>query len=83
MKTHTQIAKRIGKDAGYVGVYLRLLELPDAIQTHIAAGYVPLDAERNLRKAAEVSPALADCACRLVAAEVIEGAIWSSASARW
>lgn len=73
LRTNKQIAERIGKSAAYVGEHLRLLKLPQSVQAHIAAGYVPVEAERNLRKAAKVSPALADCASQLVKEKVIEG----------
>jgi ParB/RepB/Spo0J family partition protein len=73
LATHKQLAERVGKSSAYVSERLRLLALPEAAQLQIAAGKVPVAAERELRKAAEVSPAIAECACKLVARGEIEG----------
>jgi len=71
--TRKQLAERVGKSSAYVSERLRLLDLPDAAQAQIAAGAVPVAAERELRRAAKVSPAIAECACKLVASGEIEG----------
>jgi hypothetical protein len=47
----------------WVSERLRLLNLPEGVQRHIAAGDVPVQAERLLRKVAEVSPGVAECVC--------------------
>jgi ParB/RepB/Spo0J family partition protein len=73
LATHKQLAERVGKSSGYVSERLRLLALPEAAQLQIAAGKVPVAAERELRRAAEVSPAVAECASKLVARGEIEG----------
>jgi ParB/RepB/Spo0J family partition protein len=72
-KTNKEIAKATGFNEAHVAAAMRLLKLPDAIQAHIAAGYVPLDAEPNLRKLCKQSVPLAECVCELVRAEVVEG----------
>ncbi|HEX4732505.1 MAG TPA: ParB/RepB/Spo0J family partition protein [Solirubrobacterales bacterium] len=72
-KTNKEIAKATGFGEGHVAGAMRLLKLPDSVQAHIAAGYVPLDAEPNLRKASKYSVRLADSACQLVRDEVVEG----------
>jgi len=75
LRTHKAIAKRIGKEknVGWVSERLRLLELPEAVQLHIASGAVPVAAERELRAVAKVAPRIAECACQLVADEKIKG----------
>ena len=71
--THRKIAKRIGKSSAYVSERLRLLKLPEAVQAQIAAGKVPVAAERDLRRVAAVSPEVAMAICQIVAAGEIEG----------
>jgi ParB/RepB/Spo0J family partition protein len=73
LSTQKQIAERVGKSAAFVSERLRLLKLPDAVQQHIAAGDVPVGAERDLRKVAKVSPRVAECVCQLVTEGKIEG----------
>jgi ParB/RepB/Spo0J family partition protein len=75
LTTHKQIAERIGrkKSVGWVSEHLRLLRLPEGVQRHIAAGDVPVAAEKVLRKAATVSPRIAECACELTARGTIDG----------
>lgn len=73
LATHKKIAARIGKSPGFVSEHLRLLRLPEGVQAHIAAGHVPVAAERALRKLAKVSPRVAECACELVERGVVEG----------
>ncbi len=73
LTTHKKLADRVGKSSAYVSERLRLLALPEKVQARIADGSVPVGAERNLRQAAEVCPAVAECACQLVARGEIEG----------
>ncbi|HXS33142.1 MAG TPA: ParB/RepB/Spo0J family partition protein [Solirubrobacterales bacterium] len=73
LTTHKKIAARIDKSAGFVSEHLRLLKLPEGVQRHIAAGHVPVAAERTLRNVAKVSPRVAECACELVEKGEIEG----------
>lgn len=71
--THKKLAARVGRSSAYVSERLRLLALPEAVQVQIAAGKVPVAAERELRKVAKVCPAVAECAAKLVARGEIEG----------
>lgn len=66
LSTHKQIAEKVEMSVAWVSQHLRLLALPEGVQVHIAAGQVPVDAERELRKVAKVSPRIAECACELV-----------------
>jgi ParB/RepB/Spo0J family partition protein len=61
--TNQEIAEQVQMSVPWVSERLRLLNLPEGVQRHIAAGDVPVDAERLLRKVAEVSPAVAECVC--------------------
>jgi ParB/RepB/Spo0J family partition protein len=81
LRTHKEVADQLGKarkngkkgtSAAYVGEHLRLLKLPEAVQAYIAAGTVPVAAERNLRAVAKISVAVAQCACQLVERGEIE-----------
>ncbi len=66
LTTHQQIADRIGKkNASWVSQHLRLLKLPEAVQTHIAKGTIPVQGERPLRDIAKVAPRIAECICEL------------------
>jgi ParB/RepB/Spo0J family partition protein len=65
LTTHKQIAKEVSKSPAWVSQHMRLLELPDGVQRHIAEGSVPVEAERCLRKVAAVSPRVAECVCEL------------------
>ena len=73
LKNRKAIAKRVGKSENWVSERLRLLELPEGVQLHIAAGDVPIAAERELRAAAKIAPRVAQCACELVATGKIDG----------
>ena len=73
LATHKQIAARVGKSPAHVSERLRLLALPEGCHGQIAAGTVPVAAERELRKAAAVSPAVAAGACKLVERGVLDG----------
>ncbi|MGE4122081.1 MAG: ParB/RepB/Spo0J family partition protein [Solirubrobacterales bacterium] len=63
--TNKALAKRVGKSAGYVGDRKRVLKLPEGCLPFFASGAVTMEAERNLRRIAEVSPRIAVCACEL------------------
>jgi ParB family transcriptional regulator, chromosome partitioning protein len=65
LTTHKQIAEEVSKSPAWVSQHMRLLELPEAVQRHIAEGSVPVEAERCLRKVAAVSPRVAECVCEL------------------
>ncbi|HWC07775.1 MAG TPA: ParB/RepB/Spo0J family partition protein [Solirubrobacterales bacterium] len=70
--TNKAVAKRVGKSAGYVGDRKRMLKLPEGCLPFFASGAVTMDAERNLRRIAEVSPRIAVCACELAERGEIE-----------
>jgi ParB/RepB/Spo0J family partition protein len=61
--TNKEIAEQVQMSTRWVSERLRLLNLPEGVQRHIAAGDVPVEAERLLRKIAEVSPEVAECIC--------------------
>ena len=65
LTTNKALAKRIGKSADYVGDRKRMLKLPEGCLPFFASGAVTMEAERNLRGIAEVSPRIAVCACEL------------------
>lgn len=65
LTTHKRIAEELEVSDSWVSQHLRLLKLPEAVQTYIAEGHVPVDAERDLRGIAEVSPRIAECICEL------------------
>jgi ParB family transcriptional regulator, chromosome partitioning protein len=88
LTTHRQIAERIGKkNVGWVSEHLRLLRLPDKVRHHVAAGHVPIAAEKVLREASRVSPRVAECACELAACGTVDGRdlvdISERCSSRW
>lgn len=70
--TNKEVAARIGKSAGYVGDRRRLLNLPEECLPFFASGAVPMEAERNLRRIAKVSPRIAVCACELAQTGKVE-----------
>lgn len=72
LTTHKQIAARVNKSPARVSERLRLLSLPDGCHERIAAGAVPVAAERDLRKVAKVSPAVAEGVCELAARGEVE-----------
>ncbi|MFN8164447.1 MAG: ParB/RepB/Spo0J family partition protein [Solirubrobacterales bacterium] len=72
LTTNKKLADRIGKSTDYVGDRKRLLKLPEECLPFFASGAVPLDAERNLRRVAKVSPRIAVCACMLVQAGEVD-----------
>ena len=71
--THAKLAERVKKSPSWVSDHLRLLKLPEAVQAEIANGTVPVEAERELRAVAKVSPRIAECACELAARKRVEG----------
>lgn len=73
LSTHKALAARVGKSGAWVSERLRLLQLPEAVQAHIACGTVPVAAERDLRSVAKVAPRVAECVCELAARGDIDG----------
>ena len=67
-----QLAERVSKTAGYVNDRLRLLDLPEQIQTHVAAGVIPVRMAKQLIGIAKVSEPVAAAFCQLVANQVIK-----------
>jgi ParB/RepB/Spo0J family partition protein len=65
LTTNKDIAAQVNMSAQWVAERLRLLKLPEGCQTRIASGEVPVEAERVLRKVAEVSPRIAECVCEM------------------
>lgn len=65
LSTHKQIAEEVSKSTAWVSQHMRLLELPEGVQRHVAEGSVPIEAERCLREVAKVSPRAAECVCEL------------------
>ena len=61
--TKPQLAEQVDMSVTWVSERLRLLALPEGAQELIAAGVVPVEAERVLRKVAGVSPRVAECVC--------------------
>jgi ParB/RepB/Spo0J family partition protein len=61
--TKPQLAGQVDMSVTWVSERLRLLDLPEGAQEMIAAGVVPVEAERVLRKVAAVSPRVAECVC--------------------
>ncbi len=73
LTTHKKIADELEVSESWVSQHLRLLKLPEGVQGHIAAGDVPVEAERELRKIAEVSPRIAECVCELAKRKKVKG----------
>jgi ParB/RepB/Spo0J family partition protein len=65
LTTHKRIAEELEVSDSWVSQHLRLLKLPEGVQAYIAEGHVPVEAERDLRGIAEVSPRIAECICEL------------------
>jgi ParB/RepB/Spo0J family partition protein len=65
LTTNKKIAEELDVSDSWVSQHLRLLKLPEAVQTYIAEGHVPVEAERDLRGIAKVSPRIAECICEL------------------
>ena len=62
------LAERVSKSPQYVSERLRLLDLPEAIQEHVAAGTVPVRLAKPLLEIAKVSEPVAVACVTLVAA---------------
>jgi ParB/RepB/Spo0J family partition protein len=73
LETNKEIAEEVDMSAQWVSERLRLLKLPEGVQRHIASGQIPVEAERELRKVAAVSPRVAECVCELAVREKVEG----------
>jgi ParB/RepB/Spo0J family partition protein len=73
LTTNKQIAEELAVSDTWVIQHLRLLNLPEGVQAQIAAGQVPVEAERDLRKVAEVSPRIAECVCELAKRRKVKG----------
>ena len=52
-----QLAERVSKSAAYVNDRLRLLDLPDQIQEHVASGIIPVRLAKQLIEIAKVKRA--------------------------
>jgi ParB family chromosome partitioning protein len=65
LTTNKDIAAQVNMSDRWVGERLRLLKLPEGCRSRIASGGVPVEAERILRKVAEVSPRIAECVCEM------------------
>jgi len=65
LPTNKKIAEELDVSDSWVSQHLRLLKLPEGVQRYIAEGHVPVEAERDLRGIAEVSPRIAECICEL------------------
>lgn len=65
LPTNKKIAEELDVSDSWVSQHLRLLKLPEGVQRYIAEGHVPVEAERDLRGIAKVSPRIAECICEL------------------
>jgi ParB/RepB/Spo0J family partition protein len=73
LTTHKKIAAELDVSGSWVSQHLRLLRLPEAVQSYVARGEVPVEAERVLRSVADVSPRVAECVCELATRKKIKG----------
>jgi ParB/RepB/Spo0J family partition protein len=73
LSTNKEIAAAVNKTVPWVGEHLRLLSLPAALHPYIAAGDVPIEAERLLRDIAKVSPRVAECICLVAKRDKVKG----------
>lgn len=73
LSTHRKVAEELEVSESWVSQHLRLLKLPEGVQTHIAAGEVPVEAERPLRGIAKTSPRIAECVCELAKRNKVKG----------
>ncbi|HVC07038.1 MAG TPA: ParB/RepB/Spo0J family partition protein [Solirubrobacterales bacterium] len=73
LTTHKKIAEELEVSESWVSQHMRLLKLPEAVQVYIGEGHVPVDAERDLRGVAKVSPRIAECLCELAKRKKIKG----------
>jgi ParB/RepB/Spo0J family partition protein len=65
LTTNKEIASQVNMSVQWVGERLRLLRLPGRCRALINSGEVPVEAERVLRKVAEISPLIAECVCEM------------------
>jgi len=70
--TKKQLADRVSKPARHVNERLRLLSLPEAIQTHIAVGVIPVRLAKQLIEMSRVSEPVAVACAQLVATGAVE-----------
>jgi ParB family chromosome partitioning protein len=68
------LAERVSKSTQYVSDRLRLLELPDAIQQHVADGVIPARLAKQLIEIAKVSEPVANACVEIVARGEAEAA---------
>lgn len=73
LTTNKKIAEELDVSDSWVSQHLRLLKLPEGVQVYIAQGHVPVEAERDLRGIAKVSPRIAECICELAKRRKIKG----------
>jgi ParB/RepB/Spo0J family partition protein len=62
-----QLAERVSKSSQYVNERLRLLDLPEPVQQHVADGLLPVRLAPTLIRIAKVSEPIAVCLAKLVA----------------
>ena len=62
-----QLAERVSKSPAYVNERLRLLELPEPVQAHVAGGVIPVRSAKQLIAIAKISEPVASCCVQLVA----------------
>ena len=62
-----QLAERVSKSPAYVNERLRLLELPEPVQRHVASGVIPVRSAKQLIAIAKISEPVATCCVQLVA----------------
>lgn len=65
LTTNKAIAEEIGMSDKWVSVRRRILTLPQKVQEAIARDAVPIEAVSLLKKAADVSPRIAECVCEV------------------
>ncbi|HEY5054409.1 MAG TPA: ParB/RepB/Spo0J family partition protein [Solirubrobacterales bacterium] len=73
LTTNKKIAEELDVSDSWVSQHLRLLKLPEGVQPYIARGDIPVEAERDLREIAKVSPRIAECVCELAKRKKIKG----------
>jgi ParB/RepB/Spo0J family partition protein len=73
LTTNKKIAEELDVSDSWVSQHLRLLKLPEGVQVYIGRGDVPIEAERDLREIAKVSPRIAECVCELAKRKKIKG----------
>lgn len=66
-----QLAERVSKSSSYVNERLRLLDLPDQIQEHVATGTIPVRLAKQLIAIAKASEPVATACVQLVAKKIV------------